>query len=527
MTIKMRDAVDLDDVQGAGWQSVDDALREISKRRGALDGLEARWLREALRVKIWRELGYVSMADYLERRLGYAPRTASDRVRVAMALEDLPQIAKALEGGLPHSAVRELTRVATRENEKTWLDAARGKSVHEIEELVSGRGRGSNPGDPKNPSLAGRTLPFEGIRPSTEASLRDARRKLQDERGGGEVLTDDEVLAALTRHFLEGERGERTKAPYQIAVTLCEHCGRGWQQSGGRKHELSAAEIARACCDAERIGSLDGDAPERAAQDVTPAMRRFVYRRDGGRCRVPGCRSTRCLEIHHIVARILGGSHEAENLILICDGCHAALHRGLITISGTSSELVVVRRNGVTYVPTDVEASADAFGEAATERADLEISDGAGVLEQTPFAGVHSVSTLPPHDEAVDARTTTFVTAADRSRIGPADHALAEAALAAGAPVQASQTFAAPTLAEIASAHVGTNSPQRSTSAISGDEPEREKRRVDARAALVGLGYRLGEAGEAVDLALRRQGDGRLEDIIREALRSFAHTARH
>src|SRR5689334_14012455 len=100
------------------WKTVDRALRGLAKQRSALDGEEARWLRAAARLKIWRELGCVSLLDYLERRLGYAPRTAHERVRVAMALGDLPAIEQALADGMPFSAVRELTRVATRDTER-------------------------------------------------------------------------------------------------------------------------------------------------------------------------------------------------------------------------------------------------------------------------------------------------------------------------------------------------------------------------------------------------------------------------
>jgi len=42
------------------WQQVDLVLRGIAKRRAALDADEARWLREAERLKIWRPLGMVS-----------------------------------------------------------------------------------------------------------------------------------------------------------------------------------------------------------------------------------------------------------------------------------------------------------------------------------------------------------------------------------------------------------------------------------------------------------------------------------
>jgi hypothetical protein len=46
--------------------------------------------------------------------LGYAPRTAQQRMQVARALETLPVLTDALAtGALSYSAVRELVRVAT------------------------------------------------------------------------------------------------------------------------------------------------------------------------------------------------------------------------------------------------------------------------------------------------------------------------------------------------------------------------------------------------------------------------------
>ncbi len=258
-----------------GWEHIDVALRSIVKQRGLLDVNEAKWLREALRVKLWREVGCVSMIDYMERRLGYAPRTASDRIRVAFTLEELPKIAAALGNGLPYSAARELTRVATAENEQTWLDAVRGKTVHEIEGMVSGRGRGANPDDPAHPSLVGRTLPFEGVRPATEALVRDARRMLQDERGGGAVITDDEVLASFARAVLEGGERERMKAPYQVAVTLCERwsrlAGQWWSQVRAvvcrhRSRVLRCRAYRLARCRRPRASHAGRDTGEAAAR---------------------------------------------------------------------------------------------------------------------------------------------------------------------------------------------------------------------------------------------------------------------
>jgi hypothetical protein len=108
--------------------------------------------------------------------------------------------------------------------------------------------------------------------------------------------------------------------------------------------------VERAHCDAQHVGAIDGAAPERAHQDIPPSVMRFVWRRDGSRCRVDGCRSARGLEAHHIVHREHGGSHDASNCVLLCSACHLAHHRGLLAISGTADHLIVRR-------PADLEAA--------------------------------------------------------------------------------------------------------------------------------------------------------------------------
>src|SRR5437016_6032498 len=120
------------------WEQIDCAWRSIAQRRAALDAEEARWLREAEALQIWRPLGMVSILDYMERVLGYAPHTAQERLRVARALGDLPQTEAALErGALSFSAAKELTRVATPETESEWIKSANDKNLRQIEDLVA------------------------------------------------------------------------------------------------------------------------------------------------------------------------------------------------------------------------------------------------------------------------------------------------------------------------------------------------------------------------------------------------------
>ena len=268
--------------QEPAWVTVDTALRGIAQRRAALDADEARWLREAEALQIWRPLGMVNALDYMERVLGYAPRAAQERLRVAHALGELPALTAALAGGeLPFSAVRELTRVATPATEAAWVAAGRGKNLREIEELVAGHRPGDLPDDPADREVRTRVVRFE-LAPETFAALRQARAILDDEHGGH--LDDDGFVAMLAGAVLDGGRrtakagasagaadagGDPEAAPraevsatsgrarFQIALTVCARCKQGWQEGAGALVPVGPAAVERAECDAQHLGSLD------------------------------------------------------------------------------------------------------------------------------------------------------------------------------------------------------------------------------------------------------------------------------
>src|SRR5690349_5838413 len=59
--------------------------------------------------------------------------------------------------------------------------------------------------------------------------------------------------------------------------------------------------------------------------------------RDGGCCRVPGCRLATFLDVHHLRLCSEGGKNTLENLITLCGAHHTALHRGKLLTEGTAS----------------------------------------------------------------------------------------------------------------------------------------------------------------------------------------------
>jgi 5-methylcytosine-specific restriction endonuclease McrA len=143
-----------------------------------------------------------------------------------------------------------------------------------------------------------------------------------------------------------------SRARYQIVVNICRACGVARQNAGGVDVALSEAEVARAMCDAERM-----DARGHMKQDIPPATRKRVRRRDGDRCTVPGCRSAQFLELHHVTPASEGGGHEPENLTTLCGAHHDARHDGRLIIRGRAPDLVfewTVPRSHMEEIDEDV-----------------------------------------------------------------------------------------------------------------------------------------------------------------------------
>jgi hypothetical protein len=201
---------------GVAWRGAHEALLRLAQKRAGLDFEEGSWLLAALRAGVHLRLGYGSFHEYTERLFGYGPRVTQEKLRVAEALEELPESARELEAGrVSFSAVRELTRVATASTEREWLLAIRGHTVREIEQLVSGRHPGSLPDDRPDASAKRHVLRFE-VSGEVFATFRDAMARIR--RDAGEALDDDAAILLLARAVLGGPPDEG-RSSYQVALT--------------------------------------------------------------------------------------------------------------------------------------------------------------------------------------------------------------------------------------------------------------------------------------------------------------------
>jgi len=324
---------DRDKAEGE-WVLVDRRLRGYAQKRAALDEAESIDIARAADMEIHWHFGCASILEYMERRLGYVPHTARERLRVARAVASMPLVAKALsDGAITYSHVRELSRVVTPETQDVWLVAIADKTAGQVQELVSGHAYGDLPSDPTRADLHARHLRLR-LPPEAFGMWREARKAIAEVRGG--EVSDAEVIETLTRAYLV-PTGERPA--YQLSYKRCPDCKRSSMNGAGRAIDVEPSVVERVECDARIIGDLDAPTPARAHQSVSPRMREQVFARDGHRCCVPGCRSARNLDVHHIIPQAQGGPHELWNLMLLCSGHHIAHHAGLLAIHRGEHEL--------------------------------------------------------------------------------------------------------------------------------------------------------------------------------------------
>ena len=87
--------------------------------------------------RAWAEQGSNSCAHWLNWKIGLNLGVAREKIRVAHALADLPEISLAFRSGkLSYSKVRAMTRVANKTNEKFLLRIAKHGSASHIEKLT-------------------------------------------------------------------------------------------------------------------------------------------------------------------------------------------------------------------------------------------------------------------------------------------------------------------------------------------------------------------------------------------------------
>jgi 5-methylcytosine-specific restriction endonuclease McrA len=331
----------------------------------------------------WAGAGARSCAHWLSWRIGLGLNAAREKVRVARALANLPQLSAALEHGeISFSKVRAVTRVATPDNEAALLCYARHGTAAQVEKIVrgyrgvlraqdaeqeerrhEGRGLAVYTDDDGMVVIRGRLSPEQGavvkkalevaeVRLATPTPTRGELSAVTRPAPTAEQRRADALAlvaqSALDHQLERGSDADLLQVVLHVdADTLADPAQAGQCCFDGGA-DVSPQTARRLSCDASVVTirhAKDGSVLDvgRKRRTIPPAIRRALRGRDT-RCRFPGCDHTRYLHAHHIEHWADGGETSLDNVVLLCSRCHRLVHEGGFRIArGNDGALVFLR----------------------------------------------------------------------------------------------------------------------------------------------------------------------------------------
>jgi hypothetical protein len=338
-------------------RELESLTNEIMELCGHMDAAEFRLLELIRRLDEsapWGAWSMKSCAHWLNWRCGIALGAAREKVRVAHALVALPQIGAAFrEGRLSYSKVRAITRVATTENEATFVQLCLSATAAQIEKIVQkyrlceriqaarsalgaydARTVTHYWADDGSLVLHGRLPPEIG---AVVAKALERASEGMDPKAASEQRRAD-ALGLLAERYLAAPlaEGEATSGADRFQVTV--HVSAETLRADGAIDPddppeiedgpvLAPDTVRRLACEAPVVALVESACGEplavgRKTRLISPGMRRALKRRDGG-CRFPGCPDSRFVDAHHIEHWADGGETRLDNLVLLCRLCRA------------------------------------------------------------------------------------------------------------------------------------------------------------------------------------------------------------
>jgi hypothetical protein len=420
---------------------------DITTLAAHIDAAMFRWLellREFDECEGWKGEGIKSLAHWLNWKCGMGLATAREKVRVALALKNLPQTSAAFRAGkLSYSKARAISRVATPDNEDVLLHIAFNGTAFHVEQAVYAwrREKRFEALKQENRRHELRLLHWH----TDDEGCLVLKARLSPEQGAQVTCAIEAMMETLFEEHknVSAETSEFEKAnellahPHPMASRRADALARiaaEWQANpvadsrssgdrfvvnlhtdietlradgGGAESELDGAENVsaetsrRLACDCSVIHWLDyrgnpvigaeAVAVSRKTRSVPPALRRALQRRDRG-CRFPGCSATRFVDAHHIHHWADGGETHINNLVLLCRHHHRLLHEGGFGLTRLAD-------GGLRFT--------NPVGKALPQNAEKRFSGNAFALQQENEAlglGINPHTAIPDwHGESMDS----------------------------------------------------------------------------------------------------------------------------
>ncbi len=372
---------------------VTDCLTTWAGRVAAGEARLLAYLGEFDERKAWGAWGILSCAHWLSWKLGMGEKAAGERVRIARALRHLPKTFAAFtRGQLSFTQVRAITRVATADDEDTFLGLARCATGQQLERLARGirraRKASSSAKDDKRATPVTVRVRYEqdgdlivSIRASAqdgavllaaiEAARNDLDAALAEAAPAKKGQPESPAEESRTRLAGEGE-GVLHLCQAYLSGQAKAHPGRSRRRRARLTAQLDPISGWARLPDGELLppGTIWLDVTGMAARPLEPsdltrfdlghtsrepsqALRDLLGVVDGERCRFPACSRRRRLHAHHVYPVSEGGRTDIANLVLLCSRHHHTVvhERGYRLVLDPTTRVLQVKSPGGKAIP--------------------------------------------------------------------------------------------------------------------------------------------------------------------------------
>jgi hypothetical protein len=361
--------VDVGVLEGCSTAELTDGIDQLHALIGATHAQLLGLVADYDRREAWREDGATSMAAWLVARLGIAHRQATEWVRVARSLEELPAIAASYsDARLSFDQLAPLTKLASTDTDQAMAEQAPACTAAQLE-AAARRARPVSTEDANEShrrrglrlrwDTDGRWLVISGRLADTEGAVvakavtRLAEAAPPDPVTGVYDPFESRCADALAE-LASTSLGADADADAASVVVHCEPAVLGGEPGWAEIEDgpvIGPETARRLACDSR--WQLVAEGPDghaiglgRRTRQVPRWMSRQLRRRDGG-CRFPGCHRTRWLHAHHLRHWAQGGSTDPPNLVMLCGHHHRLLHEGGWHVEGhPDDELSFVHPRG-------------------------------------------------------------------------------------------------------------------------------------------------------------------------------------
>jgi Domain of unknown function (DUF222)/HNH endonuclease len=345
-------------------------LAELSGQRNAIDGRIVEIVAEIDRDQLCGATGARSVPALVAWRTGCSPANAHTITTVARRLEAFPRCTQGMrEGRLSLDQVGVIAARAGEGSDEHYAELAAVATVNQLRTAVTLEPR-PEPDSRRQPQRSITKTSSEEFTcwriklahldaAKFDAALASHRDALiaewkhdydNGDRAGDQVAPLPGTVEAFMRLVEAGWDAEAARRPHGQHTTVVVHVD--VEQRAAALHLgplLSDAERRYLTCDAtcevwfQRHGEVIGAG--RATRLISRRLRRALEYRQG-MCAVPGCGATRGLHAHHIRHWEDGGPTELANLVLLCPYHHRLHHRGVISVTGPPSALIITDNAG-------------------------------------------------------------------------------------------------------------------------------------------------------------------------------------